>query len=175
MTYCFYLWVCFCLVIFQTTIMPYLSLFDRFYDLLCPFVIYLGLSRPIRESIPVVLFLGFVMDNLSGGPFGLYITTYFWLFISVNRAIKFLHIGNRVLLPLVIASGVLIENFIFLGTSAMFNPDLLFPKGAISTVAVQVLWAICTGPFFLMSINYTHKRWDKWLNELFARENRYNE
>ena len=175
MTYCFYIYACLCLIIFQTAIMPGLWLFDRFYDLLCPFVIYLGLFRPRRESIPFVLFLGFVMDNLSGGFFGLYITTYFWLLVSANQAVKFLHVGNRLIWPLVIAAGVLLENLIFLGSTVMFNPDLRFPANAISTVGGQVLWAIWTGPFFLLFIKYTHKRWDQWLNELFARENRSNE
>ena len=82
MNYLFNISACLFLVILQTTIIPYLPLLDKFYDLLIPFIVYLGLSRPVRESLPFVLFLGFIMDNLSGGPFGLYLTTYFWLFVG---------------------------------------------------------------------------------------------
>lgn len=170
MTYFFYICVSICLVIFQTTVIPCLPLFDRFYDLLIPFIVYLGLFRPVRESLPVIFFLGFIMDNLSGGPFGLYATIYFWLFIGVRWSIKFLHTGNTVFL-LFIASGVLIENFIVIGATSILKPGLRLPAAGISTVAVQVLLAICTGLFLLMFFNYTHKKLNKWFDELFAKRN----
>ena len=72
MTHFFHICICFGLVILQTTIMPYFSLFDKFYDLLSPFVVYLSLFRSTRESVPVILFFGFIMDSLSGWAFGLY-------------------------------------------------------------------------------------------------------
>ena len=47
MSYFFNISVCLFLVILQTTVMPYLPLMDSFYDLLIPFVVFLGLSRPV--------------------------------------------------------------------------------------------------------------------------------
>jgi len=170
MTYCFHVGICLCLVLFQTTVMPYFHLFDRFYDLLSPFVIYLSLFRSLRQSIPVILFFGFLMDSLSGGPFGLYLTTYIWLFIGVKWIITFLHLGDSLLLPFVVAAGVLLQNCIFIGTIAMFEPGTQFLSAAISTVTVQVLWAIFTGPIFLMFFNYSYGRWNKWLKKVFVKE-----
>ncbi|OEU68355.1 MAG: hypothetical protein BBJ57_10385 [Desulfobacterales bacterium PC51MH44] len=170
MTYCFHICTCLCLVIIQTTVMPCFPLFDRFYDLLTPFVIYLSIFRSNRESIPVILFCGFVMDNLSGGPFGLYLTTYLWLFIGLRWIITFLHVGDSLLLPFVVAAGVLIQNFIFIGTIVMFKLGSWFSSTAIRTVAVQFGWAIFTGPIFLAFFNYSHRRWDKWFKELFTKE-----
>jgi len=97
MSYFFNISACLFLVILQTTVMPYLPLLEKFYDLLIPFIVYLGLSRPVRESLPFVLFLGFIMDNLSGGPFGLYLTTYFWLYVGVKGITMFIQVGNRLL------------------------------------------------------------------------------
>ena len=170
MTYCFHVGICLCLVLFQTTVMPYFHLFDRFYDLLAPFVIYLSLFQSLRQSIPVILFFGFLMDSLSGGPFGLYLTTYIWLFIGVKWIITFLHLGDSLLLPFVVAAGVLLQNCIFIGTIAMFEPGTQFLSAAISTVTVQVLWAIFTGPIFLMFFNYSYGRWNKWLKKVFVKE-----
>ena len=79
---------------------------------------------------------------------------------------------NNILFPLVVVFGVLLENFVFL-VIAMSEPGSKFPAAAITTVAVQVLWAICTGPFFLMFLDYAHKKWNKWLNELLTEKNRY--
>jgi len=170
MIYCFHIGICLCLVLFQTTVMPYFHLFDKFYDLLSPFVIYLSLFRSLRQSIPVILFFGFVMDSLSGGPFGIYLTTYLWLFIGVRWIITFLRVGDNLLLPFVVAAGVLLQNFIFIGTIAMFKPGAQYLSAAISMVMVQVLWAIFTGPIFLMFFYYSHEKWNKWLKKVFTKE-----
>jgi len=168
MTYIFYTFTFVCLLILQTTVMPYFRMFDNFYDLLFPFVIYLGLFRSVRESIPVVIVIGFVMDSLSGAPLGLYLTTYLWLFAGLRLIITVLHVGDNVLLPFVVAAGVLLENIIFMGVSAMFEPGSRFSSTVFSKVLVQVLWALFTGPIFLIGFNYFYQRWDKFIKEIMA-------
>lgn len=168
MTYFFHFCVCLCLVILQTAVMPYFALFDRFYDLLFPFVVYLSLFRPVRESIPVILFFGFLMDNLSGGPLGLYLTTYLWLFVGIRWILSFLHVRDSVLLPFVVAVGVLVQSLIFVGTIATLEPRPQFFSTAVSTVTIQVLWAIITGPILLVAFNYSHGKWDRWFKQMFA-------
>jgi hypothetical protein len=66
---------------------------------------------------------------------------------------------------------VLLQNLIFIGTIAMFEPGAQFLSAAISTVTIQVLWAIFTGPVFLIFFNYSHKRWNGWLKKLVVKEN----
>ena len=168
MTYCFHFLICFVLVILQTTVMPYFSVFDRFYDLLFPFIVFLSLFRSSRESIPVVLFFGLVMDTLSGGPFGLYLTTYLWLFVGVKWMITFLDVGDSVLLLFVVAIGVLIQNLIFVGSIAIFSPLSLSLSLTINTIAVQLLWAIFTGPILLLLFNYSHTKWNNWFKQVFV-------
>ena len=170
MKFCFHIFISLCLVIFQTTVMPYYPFFEKFYDLLSPFIIYLSLFHSVRDSLPVVLFLGFVMDTLSGGPFGLYLSTYVWLFIGVRWIINFLHVGNSFLWPFVIAAGVFMQNCIYIGAIAMLEPGSRFSSATVNLVAVQVFWAIFTGPIFLLSFNYLHGRWDKWLKQVFVKK-----
>ena len=151
MSYFFNISACLFLVILQTTVMPYLPLLDKFYDLLIPFIIYLSLSRPVRESLPFVLFLGFIMDNLSGGPFGLYLTTYFWLYVGVKGITTFIQVGNRlIIITLIVAGGVLFENLILLGAFVIAGSRQQFAGDAIEIVTVQILWAIFTGSLFLL-------------------------
>ena len=168
MTYFFYICTFVLLLIFQTTIMPCFLLFDRFYDLLAPFVIYLGLFRSTRESIPIIIVFGFIMDNLSGGPLGLYLTTYLWLFAGVKLVITILRVRDNVLLPFVVAAGVLLENIIFMGTITMFESGSRFSQADLGTVAVQVVWALVTGPIFLILFNRLHQRWDQYFKEMFS-------
>ncbi|UCD30952.1 MAG: hypothetical protein JSV38_09005 [Desulfobacterales bacterium] len=170
MTYCFHFLICFALVILQTTVMPYFSIFDRFYDLLFPFIVFLSLFRSSREGIPVVLFFGFVMDTLSGGPFGLYLTTYLWLFVGVKWMITFLDVGDSVLLLFVVAMGVLIQNLIVVWAIAIFDPLSLSLSLTMNTIAVQLLWAIFTGPILLLLFNYSHTQWDNWYKQIFVKK-----
>lgn len=171
MSYCFNIGVCLFLVILQTTVMPYFSLFNRFYDLLIPFIVYLGLYRPVRESLPFIFFLGFIMDNLSGGPFGLYLTTYFWFYIGVLGITKLLQVGNRLfIIMLIAAAGVLAENLIFLGTFAVFGKDQQSSGDAARIITIKILWAVCTGPLLLMIFRNTQSRLDAGFKALYARK-----
>jgi rod shape-determining protein MreD len=175
MSYFFNISACLFLVILQTAVLPDLPLLNSFYDLTIPFVAYLGLSRPVRESLPFVFFLGFIMDNLSGGPFGLYLTTYFWVFFGVKGITKLLQVENRLfIIMLIVAAGVLVENLIFLGTLTVLGPDQQLAGDAAKTVAIQVLWAIWTGPIFLVVFRNMQNRLDLGFKAIYARKGEPN-
>jgi rod shape-determining protein MreD len=169
MTYGFYFFTCLCLIILQTTIIPCLPLLGNFYDLFIPFIVYLCLARPVRESIPVIGITGLIMDNLSGSPFMLYVIIYFWLYISLRWLTKIFQVDNRFRLPFIISLGVIMENLIFISTIAFSEPGIKFPGAVVRIFVVQVLWAFFTGTFFLIFLDYMHKGWDKQLRRLLIR------
>ena len=169
MTYGFYFFTCLGLIILQTTIIPCLPLLDNYYDLFVPFIVYLCLTRPIREGIPVIVITGLIMDNLSGSPFMLYVTAYFWLYISLRWLTKVLQMDNRLRLPFIISLGVIMENLIFIGTIAGSESGIKFPGAVVRIFVVQVLWAFFTGTFFLILLDYLHKGWDRRLSRLLIR------
>ena len=171
MSYCFNIGICLVLVILQTTVMPYLSLLDSLYDLLIPFIVYLGLFRPVREGLLFVCFLGFIMDNLSGSSFGLYLTSYFWLFIGVKGITQLLQVGKRLfIITFIVAAGVLAENLIFLGSFAIFSPEQPLAGDAVKIVTAQVLWALLTGSVFLIIFRNTHDWLDAGFRAFYARK-----
>lgn len=169
MIYFFYISACLFFVILQTVIIPYIPFLGRFYDLLIPLIIYLGLFRPVRESIPFVLFLGFIMDNLSGSPFGLYLTTYFWLFVGVRLVTQLFQVGNRVLIACLVVAGVLIQNLIFILTSSFLGHGQQLPTATVHNVLIQCMWAVFTGPPFLILLSYSQKRAEIRFNTVFAK------
>jgi rod shape-determining protein MreD len=160
--------VCFVLAILQTTLFPCLGIIETFYDLPALFVLYLGLFRPTRESLAVVVFLGFVLDSLSGGPFGIYLSIYFWLFLSVRGSTRFLHIGFNSLLPFILAMGVLLQNVIELLVLAVVEPGMRFPATPPRLILLRMAWAFVTGPFVLLVFRYTHWKCDHWRFQLFS-------
>jgi len=171
MIYFIYIAICLGMVILQTSVMTYLPMFDRFYDLIALFVIYLGLFRPVRESVLLIVFVSVVMDTLSGGPFGLYLTTYGWIYVGVVWMGRFMRVGNWLLLPAVMAAGVVIQNMIFIVTVTMLIPDAQMPTKVLRSVTTQVLWAVVTGPLLLTLFSYAHQRWDQWKADLFGERN----
>ena len=124
MRYGFYIGTCLFLIIVQTTLLTYFNVFAGMYDLLIPFVIFISICLPLRESLPFILILGLIMDNLSGSPFGLYLTFYFWLFVGVRWILKFLRVSNKFLLSLVVVGAVLIQNMLIIGTFGFVGAGL---------------------------------------------------
>ena len=164
MRYGFYIGTCLFLMIVQTTLLTYFNVFAGMYDLLIPFVIFISICLPLRESLPLVLILGLIMDIFSGSPFGLYLTFYFWLFVGVRWIIKFLRVSNKFLLSLGVVVAVLIQNMLIIGTLGFAGPGWQLPAAALKNIALQFFWALTTGPLFLFYLLAISKRFDIQVN-----------
>ena len=164
MRYGFYIGTCLFLIIVQTTLLTYFNIFAGMYDLLIPFVIFISICLPLRESLPFILILGLIMDNLSGSPFGLHLTFYFWLFVGVRWILKFLRVSNKFLLSLVVIVAVLIQNMLIIGTFGFAGPGWQIPAAGLKNITVQFFWALMTGPLFLLCLLAISKRFNIQLN-----------
>jgi len=168
MTILFYILVSLCLVLIKTTLIPGLPLFDKFYDLLLPIIIYLSFFRSRVEGIPIVLFFGLIMDSLCGGPMGLYMMIYIWLYAGMRWLAQFLQTGSLLLLALAVAIGVVFEITILLGYMAFLAPRASIPVDAGETVVLQIMWALITGPMIMVIIGWAQKHLDLWRSRIFA-------
>lgn len=145
----YHLIVCLFLIIFQTTLLlgsgsAYL------FDLLAPFVVYLGVYRLPREALPVLLIGGLTMDGISGCAFGVHLTIYLWMYIGVRWAIQFLHVGNVILLPLLVSVGVAFESMVTAFTAIVLASAAWPVESMFSVVSSQVAWGAVTGPFLVL-------------------------
>jgi rod shape-determining protein MreD len=163
MTYLLYTVVCLLVVVFQTTLSMHFAMFGGMYDLFLLFVIYLGFYRTVREGFPFVILFGLAMDALSGGPFGLYLTSYFWLYVCILGMIEFMRVGNNMVLPLVVVGSILFQNIIFLGTMTFFVPEAKIPAFLYRNVLTQLLWSGITGPVLILLFHRAHVALEKWL------------
>ncbi len=146
------------LIVIQTSILPYFKILDTLFDLLCPLVIYIGLFQPVRQGVPVILFYGFLMDAVSGAPPGFYLTTYIWLFIYAVALHRFMHLSNKLIWPLIVALGVVVENGLNLGVIALLTPTWRFSFMFVKKTAWQVLWAMVATPLLFALFNWIHNR-----------------
>jgi len=149
MIYGYHLIICLFLMIFQTTLLAGGSRV-HLYDLLAPFVVYLGVHHPPRAAIPVLVLGGLAMDGISGGVFGVYLTAYLWMYVGVRQAIQFLQVGNVILLPLLVTAGVVFESLV-VAFSAVVLASAPWPvESMFPVVSGQVLWGAVTGPFLML-------------------------
>jgi rod shape-determining protein MreD len=137
------------LILIQTAILPLIPFFVPFYDLLCLFVMYLSLFKSIRIAVSAALLIGLAMDSLSGGPFGLYLTSYCWLILYARWIAKFIHVNNQILWPFIFAAAVIMENIFFVIASMVIAPGFKLPSDTVSAVVFQVFLALITAPFML--------------------------
>ncbi|VEN73583.1 conserved membrane hypothetical protein [Candidatus Desulfarcum epimagneticum] len=169
MIYLFHTGAALFLIIIRSSFMPYFRILDGFFDPLAAWVIYLGIFRPFGESLFGVLFAGFMMDALTGGPFGLYMTAYFWIFLGIRRLMAFVDIKDFFLKPVVISAGVFAQNVIFFFPVAMASPGSGFLSRAAGSAAEQIFWAVCAGPFLMVLIENAYRRVEGWQTEFLAK------
>ncbi len=147
------------LIVLQTAVFPWIPGTGHIYDLLTVYVIYLGLLRPMREGLIVSVAAGLVMDYLSGGPIGQYLTVYFWVFAGVCWLRRFLHFRNHVLMTLVVVGAVAVENIFFFGIQFLSATHGVALSAALGQLSGQLFWAVCTGALFLAIFQWTEHRW----------------
>lgn len=170
MTYLLHALMGLALVVFQTAVRPQIGFLAGIYDVLIAYIVFLGLFRPGKEALAVVLVFGFVMDSLSGGPFGLFLTAYFWLVLVSRQITRFLHPENLVLRFFIVGLGVIVQNGVYIGV-AMVLEDLAFAPGLIKqAAATQMLWALATGFILVTVFRQCHRVWDEFLGAYFVRE-----
>ena len=170
MKYGFYAIAGIVLILFQTTICPCLPFYFFCYDLLLPLVIFVGIYRSPREGALGVLVLGFLMDQLSGAPFGLYTTTYLWLFLAVSLVRRFVHAKNIFFLVMISAAGVLLENALMLISVILQVTEYRMPGSIFNAIVWQTAVAAATAPLMISGFEYLSGKWNKWLAGRFFGE-----
>lgn len=174
MSYFLYIASSLSLVICQTTLLPRLGFAGHFFDLLLPWVIYLAAFRPVNETLFFVLFMGALMDNLSGGPFGLYLISYVWLFIAVRLAAAVVRAENPMVLVLIMVSAVAFQNTLFVMTLGISGAGVLSSGDVIRVVSEQVGWVMLLGPVLAIGMRGARRLTTRHMKQAPARPSASN-
>ncbi len=154
--FCLYLTVGFSLVVGQTTILKMPLFHSAFYDLLIPLVLFLGLKLRDGKGVSVVLILGMTMDLFSGGIFGLYLSTYFWMFLLVKTVSRYFNVDDTVLQSILIGACVLGQHVVFcVSLVPPWNGAQLLAAQMIPIVLQTTLGAL-TGPSLFVVFGRLH-------------------
>jgi rod shape-determining protein MreD len=135
------------LIICHTSLIPRLPFVGVFFDPLLPLVVFLAVFRPPREALPTALFLGFLVDSLSGGAFGIHLSAYFWIALGVRQAAAVVHAENPFMLILLLIAAVAAENALVVAVVAASAARPVALPEALRAVTEQIGWVLLTGPF----------------------------
>lgn len=156
MAYGFFFICALIIAMFETVgLNPFIS--RLVYDLQIPLIIAVSVLGRAYLSLIVIVLVAVVMDTLSGGPFGIYLTTYVWLFFPVKALSLLVSTRSYLAVSLLSVVGVLFENFVFMfvqlltsGTVPNLNTVIL------PTVIVQCILAAITGPLIYFVLERGH-------------------
>ncbi len=149
------------LISIQTTFLPAFPRFFAQYDLLIPFVAYLTLFRSSIGMLPVILISGCMMDLLSGGPFGIYTSTYILILICFRNATIYFHFKKTILFQIVIIFSVLMENLISGIVISLHDFSLEFSLYAAGILVTQFIWVFISSPLIYFMFDLIFNGIDK--------------
>jgi len=144
--------------VLRTTLLGLPFFHNAVYDLLIPIVVFVRLRLPVKEGVFIVLFMGYVMDLVSGGQFGLYMTTYLWVFIGVKLISNYFSVQENFSLSVLLVVCVLFENLLFLVFSLGVGDGAFLAARMVGPLLWQVALAALTGPFILGILANVHYR-----------------
>jgi len=165
MNYLFYIPVCLTLVVLQSSILFRLPFGNQFFDLPVTLVVYLGMLRPMRESLPLILLLGLLMDHLSGAPFMLYTSAYFWVYVAVVALTSVLQVRLRFRLGIIVVAAVSLENAVFVLGSQLTASGAYFPALEAGKFVLRLLWGLLIGPLCVILVERLHEWWERAVAE----------
>lgn len=156
--FCLYFMVGLATVVGQTTILRLPLFRSLLYDLLIPLVVFLGLRLRDGRGVALVAILGLVMDLVSGGIFGLYLSTYFWIFLSVKGISRYFDVDDKIFQSILIAGCVLGQHLVFCASLAPPWKGAQLLAAQTTPVLLQTTLAALTGPGILMVLGRLQSR-----------------
>ncbi len=137
------------LVIFQTTFYFVVPALNHFVDLLITFVIYAGLFLPVIENIILIVLLGLFMDSITVGPFGLYLSIYFWIIIGLRPFVTILNLKNAHSLRLLLCIAIIFENLMLFFGTVILKQETSFSSESLREMVYQLGWTLIIGPYLI--------------------------
>ena len=149
MIYLFYTLIGLALILLQSLALSSFLPPWLIYDLLIPMVVYLALFYANGKSLALILFLGLIMDSITGGAMGIYMLAYFWIFVGIQLAVRFFQKDSTVLMVSAIILGVLLENGLFVIVAGLSPNEFMAEADITGGIVGRLMVAGITGPVLL--------------------------
>ena len=157
------------LIVLQTTVLPEISIVSNSFDLLIINVLYLSLVFHHLRVLGGIAVIGCIMDSLSGSPFGLFLSSYIWIYILVQLMKPVFFSRSLFFLPAIAVFSVMIE-YMFLLLSVFISSGT---QGVLSLnfslMIKQLLLAAVLIPAAVKLVFVLGGYWDRGFEKLFEK------
>nr|HID59110.1 hypothetical protein [Desulfobacterales bacterium] len=150
MVFTTYLFIGIAFVVAQTTFIRLLPFSNIIFDLMIPYVLFLGMYRPGGMSIVLVMVNGSIMDIFSGGVFGIYLSIYLWIYFLTKKAHKYVMVREIASQSLMVALSVFGENIVlwFIHVIGSKYHGLIYQD--VGRILIMTLLGGLLGPLILL-------------------------
>ncbi len=166
----FLVFLSFFLVILQTTILPEFSFFGHLFDLIIINILYVSLFFSHPAVIFIVIFIGVVMDSISGSPFGFYVSAYIWMYIMVKALKQYVFPTSFFIMPIVAVLALLIEHFFLIVTVFILHGKKSVMVLNYSLMAEQLVWAFFVIPVAIRLIFSSQEAYENFGKRIAEKE-----
>ena len=166
MTVLFYPILSLVLVILQTTLVPEIRCFTHCFDLLIVNVLYVSLFTSNGFLVLYMVVLGWIMDSLSGAPFGFYISCYVWIYVFVQILRHVIHAGNFIFIPVISVIAIFMEHGFLMFILLVKQEGWSFSSMDLFSMGKQAMVGVFIIPFFLWLVHGCKIGWDKKIRRL---------
>ncbi|MDY0131361.1 MAG: hypothetical protein RBR53_01720 [Desulforegulaceae bacterium] len=116
-----------------------------FYDILLPWIFYYYyISDNDFKVFFICLLAGYLKDSLSGGAFGVYLSSYLWFFFMIKLSSSYLNLGNRIFIICFGVAGVIINCFFIFVSNYQCFFDSSFRQKAFNSFLNEILYCVFT-------------------------------
>ncbi len=161
MTVLFYPILSLVLVILQTTLVPELRFSTNCFDLLIVNVLYVSLFTSNGFLVVYMVVLGWIMDSLSGAPFGFYISCYVWIYAFVQILRHVIHAGNFIFIPVISVIAIFMEHGFLMFILLVKQEGWSFSSMDLFSMGKQAMVGVFIIPFSLWFVHRCKIGWDK--------------
>lgn len=147
------------LIVLQTVIFPSFAWFIYSFDLLIIEVLFLCLVFSHYTVVFVIIFLGCVMDSISGSPLGFHLFSYIWVYIIVTIVKQMLFKQSVIFILVISFVAVIIQHVLLLffvyvshGNHSIWDLDF-------SLLMQQAFWGVV---FISPGIWLANVCWENW-------------
>ncbi|MCP3874156.1 MAG: hypothetical protein GY699_13485 [Desulfobacteraceae bacterium] len=148
------------LIVMQTVIFPSFSWFSQCFDLLIIDVLFLSLISSHYSMVLVIIFIGCVMDSISGVPFCYHIFSYLWIYIIVQIVRQLLFQESIVFVIIISVVSVLIQQGLLIFSIFINQGDNATLNLNVSLLLSQVFWGFIIIPPSIWLVTVCKKNWN---------------
>ena len=157
------------LIVMQTVIFPSFSWFPQCFDLLIIDVLFLSLISSHYSIVFVIIFIGCIMDSISGVPFCYHIFSYLWIYIIVQIVRQLLFQQSVIFVIIISIVSVLIQHGLLIFSMFINQSDNTTLNLNVSLLLSQVFWGFIVIPPSIWLVTVCRKNWNFAVNFLMNR------